>query len=109
MTYTALLSLAILRDDFSRLNRSGLIQLLKSSQNEDGRYGCIYSKSGTRLTGMSSFSSMAGRGESDVRMVYTAFAICQMLNDWSGVNIESAVKYIKRCRVRIFHRTRNSL
>ena len=44
---------------------------------------------------------MVGRGESDVRMVYTAFAISHMLNDWSGVNIEKAVDYIKRCRVRI--------
>lgn len=44
---------------------------------------------------------MAGKGESDVRMVYTAFAICHMLNDWSGVNIVNAVKYIRRCRVSI--------
>ena len=38
MTYTALLSLAMLRDDFSRLDRSGLISFLKACQNEDGRY-----------------------------------------------------------------------
>lgn len=34
-------------------------------------------------------------------MVYTAFAICEMLNDWSGVDVPSAVGFIKRCIVSI--------
>lgn len=38
MTYTALLTLAILRDDFSRLDKHGILVLLKSCQREDGRY-----------------------------------------------------------------------
>ena len=38
MTYTALLSLAILRDDFSKLDRSRLITLLYTYQQEDGRF-----------------------------------------------------------------------
>jgi len=38
MTYTALLSLAILRDDFSKLDRPGLITLLRTCQQEDGRF-----------------------------------------------------------------------
>lgn len=37
MTYTALLTLAILRDDFSRLDKHGILILLKSCQREDGR------------------------------------------------------------------------
>src|SRR5882762_10989447 len=37
-TYTALLSLSILRDDFSRLDRPGLIKFLQASQRGDGRY-----------------------------------------------------------------------
>lgn len=37
MTYTALLSLAILRDDFSRLDRKGLLQFLRACQRKDGR------------------------------------------------------------------------
>ena len=36
VTYTALLSLAILRDDFKRLDRQGLVTFLRSSQREDG-------------------------------------------------------------------------
>jgi len=38
MTYAALLSLAILQDPFTRLDRDGLLKYLKVSQREDGRY-----------------------------------------------------------------------
>ena len=38
MTYTAFLALAILRDDFSRLDRPGIIRFLRTCQREDGRY-----------------------------------------------------------------------
>ena len=38
VTYTALVSLAILRDDFARLDRGGLVTFLRSSQQEDGRF-----------------------------------------------------------------------
>jgi geranylgeranyl transferase type-1 subunit beta len=39
MTYTALVSLAILRDDFYKLERKGLISFLRSCQRTDGRCG----------------------------------------------------------------------
>lgn len=83
MTYTALLSLAILRDDFSRLDRAGIVSLLRGTQLEDG-----------------SFTTIPGQGEADIRMVYTAFAISAMLDDWSGVDVHKAVEFIKRCMVR---------
>lgn len=38
MTYTSILSLAILRDDLSRLDRKGVIQFVKACQHDDGRY-----------------------------------------------------------------------
>ena len=38
MTSTALLCLSILRDDFSKLDRQGILRLLRSCQQEDGRY-----------------------------------------------------------------------
>ena len=38
VTYTALITLAILRDDFTRLDREGLVTFLRSSQREDGRF-----------------------------------------------------------------------
>jgi geranylgeranyl transferase type-1 subunit beta len=37
MTYTAFLSLALLRDDFSRLDRAGIVTFLHSCQRQDGR------------------------------------------------------------------------
>ena len=37
MTYTAILSLAVLRDDFSRLDRPGIVAFLHSCQRPDGR------------------------------------------------------------------------
>ena len=82
MTYTALLSLAILRDDFSKLNRSGILRLIRASQLEDG-----------------SFTAVPGHGEADMRMVYTAFAISNMLDDWSGFDVAKAIEFIKRCMV----------
>jgi geranylgeranyl transferase type-1 subunit beta len=82
MTYTALLSLAILRDDFSRLDRPGIIKYLQASQGEDG-----------------SFSTEPGEGgQSDLRATYCAFSISSMLSDWSGVNLDRAVAYIATCR-----------
>ncbi|KAH7912545.1 terpenoid cyclases/protein prenyltransferase alpha-alpha toroid [Hygrophoropsis aurantiaca] len=81
VTYTALLSLAILRDDFSRLDRLGLIKFIEACQKADG-----------------SFSSDPLGGDSDLRMVYCAFAISSMLDDWSGVNLPRALEFIASCR-----------
>jgi geranylgeranyl transferase type-1 subunit beta len=81
MTYTALLSLAILRDDFSKLNRSGILQLLRSTQKDDG-----------------SFVPTSLSAERDLRPVYCAFAISTLLDDWSAMNAEKAVEFISRCR-----------
>jgi len=81
MTYTAFIGLAILRDDFSKLDRSGIIRFLRTCQREDG-----------------SFSTVPGSNESDLRTLYCAFAISSMLNDWSGVNISLAISFISTCR-----------
>ncbi|KAF7309818.1 Terpenoid cyclases/Protein prenyltransferase [Mycena indigotica] len=81
MTYTALLTLAILRDDFLRLDRKGLIKFMRSCQKEDG-----------------SFSIVPGFGESDLRTIYCAFSICHMLEDWSGIDVPRALNYIETCR-----------
>ncbi|XP_062516801.1 geranylgeranyl transferase type-1 subunit beta-like [Corticium candelabrum] len=78
MTYTALASLLILQDDFSRVHRSAIIQSLKSLQRSDG-----------------SFSPMAFECENDVRFIYCVCCISYMLNDWSGFDQEKAVDYIR--------------
>lgn len=38
MTFSAILSLAILRDDFQRLDRAGIAQFLGRMQQPDGRH-----------------------------------------------------------------------
>lgn len=82
MTYVALLMLSILKDDFSRLERSRLISFLRACQHDDG-----------------SFTSVPGEGDADLRMTYCAFAISKMMNDWSGVDVPRALLYIRSCRV----------
>ncbi|KAJ6581449.1 terpenoid cyclases/protein prenyltransferase alpha-alpha toroid [Mycena capillaripes] len=81
MTYTALLTLAILRDDFSNLDRAGLVKFIRACQRDDG-----------------SFSIVPGNGETDLRTLYCAFCICDMLSDWSGVDVQRALKFIGTCR-----------
>ncbi|KAH7872277.1 terpenoid cyclases/protein prenyltransferase alpha-alpha toroid [Lentinula edodes] len=81
MTYTALLTLAILRDDFSRLEKQGILLLLKACQRKDG-----------------SFSTIPGSGETDLRTLYCAFVISHLLNDWSGVDVNRALAFIASCR-----------
>ncbi|KAI0698455.1 terpenoid cyclases/Protein prenyltransferase [Cytidiella melzeri] len=80
MTYTALLTLAILRDDFTRLERPGLVKFVRACQREDG-----------------SFSAFPGSGEADLRPLYCAFAISSMIGDWSGVDTDRATTYIQAC------------
>ncbi|KAI0049451.1 terpenoid cyclases/Protein prenyltransferase [Auriscalpium vulgare] len=81
MTYCALLSLAILRDDFARLDRPGLLKFIRSCQDIDG-----------------SFSTTPGASDGDLRLTYCAFAISSLLQDWSGINVDNAFAYVKNCR-----------
>ena len=111
MTYTALLALAILRDDFTNLDRIGLINLIRASQKPDGRYDlstaltslidtfCPLSRyrSIAYVSKCNSFTSTPGQGEADLRTVYTAFVISSMLDDWSGIDVPKALEYISRC------------
>jgi geranylgeranyl transferase type-1 subunit beta len=81
MMYTALCTLKCLGDDWIRLNKAGIIQELGRLQLPDGSFSCIQAGS-----------------ESDLRFLYCACAISHMLNDWSAVNQDLAVDYIKKCR-----------
>lgn len=76
MTYSALCILVILGDGLSRLNRPALLRALKALQQEDGCF------------------SSTGDSESDMRFLFCACAISTFLNDWSGVDVEKARKYI---------------
>ncbi len=100
MTYTALASLLILGDDLTRVNVEGdysyiiltyLIMLigvmkgLKCLQQSDG-----------------SFCSTADGTENDMRFVYCACSVCYILNDWSGLDKDKAVEFIKSSQVIMF-------
>ncbi|KAG8706532.1 hypothetical protein FRC09_002372 [Ceratobasidium sp. 395] len=81
MTYAAILTLAILRDDFSRLDKLGVQRFVANCQNSDG-----------------SFSSTTAEQVGDLRILYTAFVICYLLDDWSTINVPAALEFIQRCR-----------
>uniref|UniRef100_A0A7S3LNM3 Prenyltransferase alpha-alpha toroid domain-containing protein n=2 Tax=Aplanochytrium stocchinoi TaxID=215587 RepID=A0A7S3LNM3_9STRA len=76
MTYSALITLAILGDDFSRVNKRAVINNLRRLQNEDG-----------------SFRAVGFGSETDARFLFCAVAISFMLQDWSGFNIEKAKSF----------------
>uniref|UniRef100_A0A3P9LF22 Geranylgeranyl transferase type-1 subunit beta n=1 Tax=Oryzias latipes TaxID=8090 RepID=A0A3P9LF22_ORYLA len=78
MTYTGLCSLLILGDDLSRVNKQGCLAGLRALQLEDG-----------------SFYSVPEGSENDIRFIYCAACICFMLDDWSGMNIQKAIEYIR--------------
>lgn len=85
MTYTALCTLATLGDNLSRieLKRKEIVASLACMQQDDGSF---------------TSTTIASSSENDMRFVYCACAISFLLNDWSGVNREKVVKYIKSCR-----------
>ncbi|XP_040277577.1 geranylgeranyl transferase type-1 subunit beta [Bufo bufo] len=79
MTYTALSSLLILGDDLSRVHKEACLAGLRALQLPDG-----------------SFCAVPEGSENDMRFVYCASCICYMLNDWSGMDMEKSIEYIRR-------------
>ncbi|KAK7464852.1 geranylgeranyl transferase type-1 subunit beta [Stygiomarasmius scandens] len=93
MTYTALLTLSILQDDFSRLDKAGLVRLLRACQRADGSFGTVPPGSGS-----TSAPGSVTETESDLRTLYCAFVISSLLDCWDGVDVDRAVRYVKGCR-----------
>ncbi|RXN28610.1 geranylgeranyl transferase type-1 subunit beta [Labeo rohita] len=79
MTYTGLACLIILGDDLSRVNKDACLAGLRALQLEDG-----------------SFYAVPEGSENDMRFVYCAACICYMLDDWSGMDCQKAIDYIRR-------------
>ncbi|XP_014486780.1 PREDICTED: geranylgeranyl transferase type-1 subunit beta [Dinoponera quadriceps] len=77
MTYTGLVTLLILGDDLSRVDRDSIIEGLRACQNPNG-----------------SFTGMVMGCESDMRFLYCACCVSKILNDWSGIDIPRATNYI---------------
>ncbi len=106
MTYTALLCLSMLRDDFFNLDRPGLLRLVRSCQQEDGRSSPFRSSPSavcSIMTVSGSFTALPNGGESDLRMTYCAFVISSLLDDWSGMDLDRALAFIRKCYVSHLH------
>ncbi|BGP31803.1 geranylgeranyl transferase type-1 subunit beta [Rhodotorula toruloides] len=81
-TYTALLILGLLDDNFERLNRQNLLRFIGACQTSDG-----------------SFLQFPGCPEAgDPRSTYSAVAIASMLNDWSTIDVDMGLDFLNRCR-----------
>ncbi|GEM07421.1 geranylgeranyl transferase type-1 subunit beta [Rhodotorula toruloides] len=81
-TYTALLILGLLDDDFKRIDRQGLLRLIGACQTADG-----------------SFLQFPGCPEAgDPRSTYSVFAVASVLNDWSTIDVDLALDFLNRCR-----------
>ncbi|ELU05408.1 hypothetical protein CAPTEDRAFT_124709 [Capitella teleta] len=77
-TYSALLSLLILGDNLSKIDRPAIVAGLRKLQLSDG-----------------SFSATPEDGENDMRFVYCAACISYVLDDWSGIDRPKVIRYIK--------------
>ncbi|KAL0862394.1 hypothetical protein Bca101_041512 [Brassica carinata] len=80
-TYCALAILKVIGHDLSTIDSGSLLLSMKNLQQDDGSFMPIH-------TG----------GETDLRFVYCAAAICDMLGDWSGMDKEKAKNYILNCQ-----------
>ncbi|KAJ8918095.1 hypothetical protein NQ315_011552 [Exocentrus adspersus] len=76
-TYSCLLSLIILGDDLSRVDRRAILNTLRSLQLSNG-----------------SFKGAKDGVEDDMRFVFCAASICYILDDWSGMDVERMVSFI---------------
>ncbi|CAH2058715.1 unnamed protein product [Thlaspi arvense] len=80
-TYCALAILKVIGHDLSTIDSETLLLSMKNLQQDDGSFMPIH-------TG----------GEMDLRFVYCAAAICDMLGDWGGMDKEKAKNYILNCQ-----------
>jgi len=80
MAYTSLAALLTLKDDLHRLDTQALLQSIKCAQLPNG-----------------AFRATRTGNEADMRFVFCACAISYMLGDWSCVNKDLVVSYVKSC------------
>ncbi|CAD6583531.1 MAG: hypothetical protein TREMPRED_003586 [Tremellales sp. Tagirdzhanova-0007] len=85
-TYTALLTLALLRTPLNQLDIPNLIAFIRSCQTPDGSFSPV------------PVEHEDGGFQSDLRMTYCASAIASIVQDFSGINVAAASAMIERCR-----------
>ncbi|KAF9385906.1 Geranylgeranyl transferase type-1 subunit beta [Podila verticillata] len=81
VTYAALLALVALGDDLSRVAKEPILRTLRRLQLPSG---C--------------FIPTTTDYQPDMRFVYCAAAISHILNDWSGMNRDTATDFIRKCQ-----------
>ena len=102
ITYCALLALAVLRDDYTSLDRPALARMVGACQVSSGgsvhRIAIFVHR--RKFDTNDRFGTMPGVDDADLRMTYCAFVVCALLDDWSCIDLPRAISYIHRCRVR---------
>jgi len=83
-TYAALCILIICEDDLSRVNKN-LAKSLHDYQNPET--GCFQA-----------LPRFFGPAEEDVRFIFGALCIANILNDWSGIDQEKLETYLLKCQ-----------
>ncbi|KAF9979172.1 Geranylgeranyl transferase type-1 subunit beta [Actinomortierella ambigua] len=81
MTYVALMTLVLLGDDLSRVDKEAILHSLRKLQIPSG-----------------SFVPCVTDYQPDMRFVFCAAAISHALNDWSGVDRDAVLSYIRSCQ-----------
>ncbi|XP_031838267.1 geranylgeranyl transferase type-1 subunit beta [Nomia melanderi] len=81
MTYLGLVTLIILGDDLSRVDKKSIIEGVRACQNPNGSFVAFITES-------------KNENESDMRFLYCACCISSILKDWSGVDKEKTIDYI---------------
>ncbi|CBQ69190.1 related to Type I protein geranylgeranyltransferase beta subunit [Sporisorium reilianum SRZ2] len=87
MTYAAILILAVLQDDFERLDRPGLLRFVGALQETAGDGGFAAEE-----------EAAGGVVDRDPRFTYCAVAICSMLGEWGRVDRGKAGEYLEACQ-----------
>lgn len=88
MTYSALLILAILRDDYTRLDRGALLRYIAALQSASGGFAAELPPKDREVR----------EADTDPRFTYCAVAVCAMLGDFSGINIATATAFLRGCQ-----------
>ncbi|KAJ2685721.1 Geranylgeranyl transferase type-1 subunit beta, partial [Coemansia spiralis] len=79
-TYSALCALLLLGDDLSRVDRGAAVAAIRHLQQDSG-----------------TFAPHPGTTERDPRFIYCACAASAILDDWSGVDVDAATRFIVSC------------
>ncbi|KAG0350864.1 Geranylgeranyl transferase type-1 subunit beta [Podila minutissima] len=81
VTYAALMALVALGDDLSRVAKEPILRTLRRLQLPSG-----------------AFIPTTTDYQPDMRFVYCAAVISHILNDWSGINRDTTLEFIRQCQ-----------